>query len=594
LTTTAGTGRKQGVIVWVGVFGLAFAIRLVYLFQIEGLVYFDHLVGDAAAYDLWARRIVADWFGRSQAFYQAPLYPYFLAGIYTIVGRDLWVVRLIQAAMGSASCVLVGLACGRLLGRRTAVASGLMLCVYPPALYFDGIIQKTSLASFLLATMLYLVAIGRSRSRTWVWFAMGSVAGMLSITRENALVLVPLFAAWLMLSRTFDSVLNELDADEVGGGAHIGATASMKRRAGWLAAMIAGVGAVLLPVGLHNYRSGGSFKLTTFQAGPNFYMGNHENADGRYQPMIPGRETPEFERVDATMLAKRAIGRPLSAQEVSDYWLGRALSYIRSDPIGWLKLMGVKWCLVWNRYEIPDTESYYIYRESSWLLDGLALVFGFGVLCPLALAGVVIRWRRGCEPGILFWAMMAMAGSVAAFYVFGRYRFPIVLCLVMFAATGIVEMTSLAAGGHWRRLCLPLTVMLVGAVWVNWPINPEAELDAGQLGNLGATLAKRGEMARAVPYFERAVSLYPSAPRLQQFLADGLSLMGRFGEAIEHYQAALSVEPGRSNADFNMAVALEAVGRNDEALQHYRAALSVSPRDAAAANAIERLKMGLR
>jgi len=593
LTTSANAGWKRDAVVWAGVFGLAFVVRLIYLFQVEGLVYFDHLVGDAAAYDAWARRIAADWFGQSDAFYQAPLYPYFLASIYSIVGRDLWVVRLIQAAMGSAGCVLVGLACGRLMERRTAVVAGLMLCVYPPAIYFDGVIQKTSLASFLLATVLYLLAVGRSRPRVWVWFGVGVAAGLLSITRENALVLVPLFAVWLIRLRTLDCTNKKPGAVEEGA-TRGDVRADTKRRLAWVAAMMAGVAAVLTPVGVHNYRSGGSFKLTTFQAGPNFYMGNHENADGRYQPMIPGRETPEFEQVDATKLAERAVGRALSAQDVSDYWLGRALSYIRSDPIGWLKLMGVKWWLVWNRYEIPDTESYYIYRESSWLLNGLGWMFGFGVLCPLGLAGLAIRWRRGCEPGILFWVMMAMAVSVSAFYVFGRYRFPIVLCVVMFAASGVVEMVSLAIGGYWRRLRLPVAVMFLGAVWVNWPINPESELDAGQLGNLGATLAERGEIARAVPYFERAVTLYPGAPRLQQFLADSLSLTGRFGEAIEHYQAALSIEPGRANADFNLAVALEAVGRPDEALRHYRAALTVNPRDAAAATAIERLESGVR
>ena len=49
----------------------------------------------------------------------------------------------------------------------------------------------------------------------------------------------------------------------------------------------------------------GEFSPTTFQAGPNFYIGNHRNADGRYQPLIRGHETPEFEQKDATQLAEQ-------------------------------------------------------------------------------------------------------------------------------------------------------------------------------------------------------------------------------------------------------------------------------------------------
>ena len=70
---------------------------------------------DEASYDAWAVDIASgDWIGE-EVFFQEPLYPYFLGGLYASVGRDLFVVRLIQAALGVLTCWLVSQ-----LGRRLA------------------------------------------------------------------------------------------------------------------------------------------------------------------------------------------------------------------------------------------------------------------------------------------------------------------------------------------------------------------------------------------------------------------------------------------------------------------------------------------
>src|SRR5204863_433542 len=77
--------------------------------------FFTVLLGDSRAYDQWAQRIAGgDWIGR-EVFYQAPLYPYFLAVLYAIAGRHLLLVRTVQAIIGSAACVLLGLAARRLI-----------------------------------------------------------------------------------------------------------------------------------------------------------------------------------------------------------------------------------------------------------------------------------------------------------------------------------------------------------------------------------------------------------------------------------------------------------------------------------------------
>ena len=109
---------------------LAFAVRVLYLWQIADAPFFGLRLGDAEAYHEWARRIAAgDWPG-SGVFYQAPLYPYCLALIYSTVGESVAIVRLFQAMLGATSCALLG-AAGIALFGRAGLAAGLALAIYP-------------------------------------------------------------------------------------------------------------------------------------------------------------------------------------------------------------------------------------------------------------------------------------------------------------------------------------------------------------------------------------------------------------------------------------------------------------------------------
>src|SRR5213593_202954 len=205
------------------IFATALAVRLVHVWQIRASPFFSVLMGDSHGYDDWAQRIAGgDWIGR-EVFYQAPLYPYLLGVIYAIGGRSLLLVRVIQAVIGSASCALLGLAASRLFsrcailrqaqngpepGRRAGVVAGLMLALYAPAIFFDGLLQKSVLDVFFICLALWLIAktgtaehaeraeknISRRSPRsprlTWVWFWLGLAMGGLALTRENALVFI--------------------------------------------------------------------------------------------------------------------------------------------------------------------------------------------------------------------------------------------------------------------------------------------------------------------------------------------------------------------------------------------------------------------
>src|SRR2546422_4498409 len=140
------------------IFAVAFTLRIVHIWQMRNAPFFTLLVGDARGYDEWAQRIAGgDWIGRD-VFYQAPLYPYFLASIYWIAGRSPTLVRIAQAVIGSCSCVLIAAAARRLFSARAGLLAGLMLAVYAPAIFFDGLLQKSVLDVFFVCLSLWLIA----------------------------------------------------------------------------------------------------------------------------------------------------------------------------------------------------------------------------------------------------------------------------------------------------------------------------------------------------------------------------------------------------------------------------------------------------
>ena len=555
---------------------VALAIRLVYLHQIEGIPFFYNLVSDAKGYDDWARQIAGgDWWGQT-AFYQAPLYPYFL-GLLKVIGADsLFVTRVVQALLGSLSCGLIGLAGTWFFSRRAGLWAGGILAVYPPAIFFDGLIQKTSLGQFLAAVLLVLLAWEHRRSHLAKLAAIGVVLGLFSLTRENALALVPVVAVWAVTSRRLQPARST----------------NRKSLLARLTLLLVGTAVVLVPVGLRNLCVGGEFALTTFQMGPNFFIGNNTDATGRYRPLVKGHETPQFERDDATRLAGEALGRraeDLTLGEVSDYWSRLAWQYIRSRPADWIKLLGIKWLLVWNAYEIPDSEGYCVYAEWAWLLGGLASLVHFGVLVPLAAAGVVLTWSRRRELWLLYAMVLVTALAVTAFYVFARYRYPLVPMLVLFAGAGVAEALALVQLQRWKLAAAGLMAAGLTAIVVNVPVNPEGELDAMAWGNLGTALAQQGRIEPAVTCLERAVRGAPGAPEMRYNLGLAYVQQGRLAEAVTEFRTALDLAPGLMEVDYQLAAALERLGRRDEAVLHYRQALKRNPADVDAQAALRRL-----
>jgi len=572
------------------IFATAFGLRLLYLFQIQSIPLFYYLPGDGRTYDEWAQRIAAgDWLG-SGVFYQAPLYPYFLALLQTVVGHNLWVIRIVQALLGSVSCVLIFLAGERLFSRAAAITAGMMLAFYAPAIFFDGVIDK-SVLDVLLLSMLVWVLVGAASRRDWrQWLGAGAILGLLGLSRENALVLAGVVSVWIAIYFSDQSA---------------------KNRATWVGFFFAGLLLVLVPVGLRNLAVGGEFKLTTSQFGANFFIGNNPAADGTYGSVRKIIGEPQLEGSDTTRLAERETGRKMKPGEISDFWLQKSWTYIRTEPLQWVQLLGKKWLMVWNAREVEDSDDFYIYTRWSWLLTGLSWISHFGILAPLAAMGIWISRQRWRHLWLLYAMTLSLASSVAVFYIFGRYRFPLVPLLNLFAAAAIMESLPVFRRRRVQPLFLSIAVLLTAALVVNWPMygihGPgsigynnlsnayykqgkvaeaiktahealQVEPDLGVANyNLGNLYAGQGEFDLAQRYFERAMVLYPNYADVRSNYGQLIAERGDVEAGIRYFRQAIALNPSISRAHLNLGVALAKQGRLDEAIEPLQRAVDLTP-----------------
>lgn len=543
------------------ILALAAVLRLAHWLAVREHPFFAELVMDSREYDRWAQEIAAgDWLG-SAAFFQAPLYPYLLAAVYSVFGHRVDAVYLLQIALAVAGCWALWRA-GRLAGGEgVGLAAALLAAVYPPFIVHDVQLAKESPAVALAAFLLWALVAARADGRPSRWLAAGALCGLLALLRENALLVAPLLVPLALWPR-----------------------AGARRAALRGGAFVLGMALALVPVAVRNGAVGGSFLPTTYQGGVNFYIGNNPDADGTYRPLVPGKQVPLYERGEAQRLAEQAAGRELTPAEVSRHWLGRSLAWARREPLAFAALQLRKLALFWSWYEWPDAiDSAWVRRVS----PALRLPWPeFGGVSLLALAG--LWWlRRG--PGRFWPVLVYLAATVAAtvaFFLFARYRLPAVPALMLLAALPLAGLAEAARSGRRRRVAALALLVLAALVLprlatqaprldlVHYNLarlhqeagrTAEAERDYGEALrhdpdsflaclNLGTIAARRGDYAEARRWFERAVAIEPRADDAWANLGSAWLAAGDPARAREGLERALELNPENAVARHNLAL----------------------------------------
>jgi len=190
-------------------------------------------------------------------------------------------------------------------------------------------------------------------------------------------------------------------------------------------------------------------------------------------------------------LAERASGKRLSSGAVSDYWLKKSWDYIRAEPTQWLRLLAKKWLMVWNAREVEGLGRF-LYLSPMVLVTGVSkLDQSFWRAGSSGSRGAWLsrnEWRR---LWLLYAMIVSFALSVAVFYVFGRYRFPLVPLLALFGRQGTSRNAGLVSQARMARTVCVFFVLLISAAFVNWPIYAFSGPDAAGYNNLSNAYYKQ-------------------------------------------------------------------------------------------------------
>jgi 4-amino-4-deoxy-L-arabinose transferase-like glycosyltransferase/thioredoxin-like negative regulator of GroEL len=549
------------------VFVLALVLRLWNLWEIRAHPMVDIPILDGWSYDHQAREILAGRFFGEGVFFQDPLYPTFLAGIYAVSSGSLWAVRVVQAVVGAGLAVVV-LRIGVLLaGAACGLVSGLVAAAYPQLIYFDGQIMKESPGVFLAGAALWLL-LEAARRRGWAWSLVAGVVFALAVmARGNLLLVAPFAALWLLWVWR-----------RGGGGLRAGVV-----RAGLF---LAGLALGIAPVTLHNVIAGGDFVLLTSQGGANFFIGNNPYADGASGRPPSLRKHPRFERGDFEYEAERALGRELKPSEVSRYWMDRAKSWIRENPGAAARLWLRKALLVLNVYEIPDNLDFYFYRRYSlplrnqlggWRLrlGGWELILGgWGLLLPLAVGGMLLGYRERAGVVLLAVYVLVFAASLVAFHVYDRYRLAMLPAVMPLAAYYVLRLAGRTASGvrglAERRVQLSLAPVVLLMVL--------AQLDLGRYSFarshyiLGVGLTQRGDLEGAAREYYHALKIDPEYAEAWNNLGRLYFEAGQLDQARVCWEKALRFDPELAEAMNNLGSLAAAAGDYGAAAERFEAA----------------------
>ena len=191
-------GKRNGLLVYAVLLAVAFSFRVAVARLLPNDAPDDGRVYAQIARNVLERNVYSH---ESEPPYaptliRLPGYPLFLAGIYSIFGHgDNTAVRIIQAVIDTASCVLIALVAffwepDAKRKRRTSIAALALAAVCPfTTIYVATILTETLTVFFAVAMCLLATLALRSttqRSTLWLWAATGLVAGVSVLFRPDS------------------------------------------------------------------------------------------------------------------------------------------------------------------------------------------------------------------------------------------------------------------------------------------------------------------------------------------------------------------------------------------------------------------------
>ncbi|HEX2897778.1 MAG TPA: glycosyltransferase family 39 protein [candidate division Zixibacteria bacterium] len=596
------------------IFVLGLSVRIAYLNQVSSVPTFELPIMDEKYHVHLAEQINSPEGYPDEPFYRAPLYPYFLAFLFSVTDDSFYWSRLIQLVLGSFLPLLIYVIAIRVFDRKIAFWSGLVSSIYPTLIFFESALLIESIMVLLTALLIWQLYRCQQNSSIINFILAGVLLGLAGLARPNVLMLGPFLFIWVVLV--------------------------LKPKLGWgksiLRYALIGITAfmVILPVAIRNYTVGKDSVFIAWQGGFNFYIGNNRAASG-WSATVPGIDMSwEGGYKQSIALAETVVGRDLKPSEVSDFWYDQTWKEIKTFPGNFAALILKKSRLLINGFEIPNNQSTYFIRDYSWiaaiLLFEKIIFFPYGILAPLAIIGIGLslkEWRRY----LLLYLVLGLYGlSLLLFFVCDRFRQPIIPILILFAVFGVIKLVEMFKRRDKKNLSLVLFILMLLLLESNhditginrnslraedYYIQGGAHLEIGNLAaaereynkslaadpnfasaytNLGLIASRRGDINRAAQNFSKAIQLDPFTLEPYFNYATVLIERQQYQPALDILLKAREIQPLNDFVHLKIGLTLYQLERKEEALKSIEESLRLNPNSVTAKEVHEQLIFELK
>ncbi|RJP29003.1 MAG: hypothetical protein C4533_04195 [Candidatus Omnitrophota bacterium] len=316
-----------------------------------------NLSGDALVYNDLALDIVRWGILTPEMLAQFPLkdhpvYPAFLAAIYSLFGQNIPAIILIQSLLGALLCLVVYKTSLEYFNKRISLISAIIVCLYPVFIRLPSLLLSENIFVFLFTLTLYF-AIKYVKNHRMIFLSLSSLfLGMSVLTRSVVILFAPSLSLLFFLSAR----------------KHLGLAKNFFRQIVFFILFAC----VIIPWSMRNYYvSGGQVIPVTEAPDRGLY-----NSFCPYQGKIFGIRPDN----DPVMIEARSIS---SFKERRSFFFRKTVDFVRNNPYKTLKLEILKVLYLWSPLD--------------WeiLGNGIAVYnFGFAFLAPFFFYGIMLIFRK--------------------------------------------------------------------------------------------------------------------------------------------------------------------------------------------------------
>lgn len=331
--------------------------------------------------------------------WRAPVYPYFIAGAYTLSSSNPDIIRFIQAVASSFLCLLVFLIAKSVFSAQAGIWAALLTAVYQPFIHYlywagPGYLYTETFCLLLVAlSVLALIRYSQKQSLANKILA-GAAIALVALTKPTILAFLPFLGLWLWYVKR----------------------PSFLKAAGDFLIIFLVIFSVALPWTIRNYIVFKEFIFISNESGDVFIKGNHPDARGG------------LVWVDSELEKDPQNLKKYSETYIKNAKYKEGLSYLLKNPRRVPYLFFKKFIVNWNFFG-EDGKYNFCY--------GLALFFGItGILIALRC----MDSKMFLLLNLLFWP------TLLALIFFGepRYRYPAEPYLIIFAGYALHRLYSKA------------------------------------------------------------------------------------------------------------------------------------------------------